>query len=634
MPETTPSSVELNQQQVVGNFISSRLSQYHAAFADPPLHHDPMSGLYVPNNQMMVPRPNQEVGYASRQQLTDTDLMTLWSAIFPASMDRFKADAKEPKGRAGTEFSIRDKDSWDEIYTVLVSARSKYQDEGGRVGWLRNICRKGADNVAPIAASAKTTSKLVPNNVISTPVVGALELVLDAIKKAAEVRKQVLEGLDNLTTLFADAELFLATFPEDLNIRQASIDLTVAVLDTVEHAIGFFTRNELLRGGKAIFLASDYEADLCESLEKIQTKSANLLLEADKSHIYAARLHSKETQTILEQLLRGQQTITQGFNSLSSLLVEYMQQKRQLEAAQQQIVYLSIENGHLSMQNGILRHGQRTPSPEPQHLLPSTENYINQSTLYEMLSPYDSIDLEDLSYIREHKARLPARQLSQAEQAINTVLFRNWITSASSSRLLVQWNDTRPNSSSISPLSVFCATLISNLRFSPPGSNFISATWFCSLHIDPAIHSHIGGRAMLISIIQQILRQHTFDTRGLNSVYPQASISELLGLLEALVQRLPQTVTLYFITDGAVFYERDEVCDEATQVLVGLIRIVCSGGSQATVKLLLSSMPGTSDVRGAFEDDGLILEVAGLARTVAEGMNEERVGRAWREGGQ
>lgn len=65
-----------------------------------------------------------------------------------------------------------------------------------------------------------------------------------AVRTAARVRKEVLQGFDGLASIFSDVELFLGTFPKDENILSASVDLTVATLDAVEQAIGFFIRNE------------------------------------------------------------------------------------------------------------------------------------------------------------------------------------------------------------------------------------------------------------------------------------------------------------------------------------------------------------------------------------------------------
>lgn len=57
------------------------------------------------------------------------------------------------------------------------------------------------------------------------------------------MRKEVLQSFDGLVAIFADAELLLATYPKDSNIWDASVGLTITVLDAIEQAIGFFIRN-------------------------------------------------------------------------------------------------------------------------------------------------------------------------------------------------------------------------------------------------------------------------------------------------------------------------------------------------------------------------------------------------------
>lgn len=170
-----------SQHQAVVGFIENRLPQYHPAFAAPPIHHDSITQQYLPYTQVL--RPSLSMGFSPRPAVTDTRVMNFWEAIFPASMVRFTSDTPEPKGRTGTTHSIRDKDNWEAIYDVLNSARAQYQNEGGAVGWLRKVRRKAADNIAPIAATAKTASKLTPNDILSTPVVGAVEVVLDVRTK-------------------------------------------------------------------------------------------------------------------------------------------------------------------------------------------------------------------------------------------------------------------------------------------------------------------------------------------------------------------------------------------------------------------------------------------------------------------
>lgn len=62
------------------------------------------------------------------------------------------------------------------------------------------------------------------------------------MKIAARLREKVLESFDDNVSIFSD-ELFLGTFPDDENIVNASVDLTVATLKGIELAIGFFISN-------------------------------------------------------------------------------------------------------------------------------------------------------------------------------------------------------------------------------------------------------------------------------------------------------------------------------------------------------------------------------------------------------
>jgi hypothetical protein len=105
-------------------------------------------------------------------------------------------------------------------------------------------------------------SALIPDSPFSTPVLGAVVVILDvrrtrssrqrlgltrsfsqALKTTAEVREQALTGFDGLIHLFSDVELFLGTFPSDDNIKRASLELTVSTFQAIEQAIYFFTTN-------------------------------------------------------------------------------------------------------------------------------------------------------------------------------------------------------------------------------------------------------------------------------------------------------------------------------------------------------------------------------------------------------
>lgn len=126
--------------------------------------------------------------------------------------------------------------------------------------------------MAPLAGVASIGIKALPEKTYSTPVLGAVGVLLDvrrlsplpqrmehltrpesmtnnleykqAVKQTANVRKEVLEGFDGLIPIFSDVELFLGDFPGDPHIKDASVGLAITILTALEQAIGFFTSNE------------------------------------------------------------------------------------------------------------------------------------------------------------------------------------------------------------------------------------------------------------------------------------------------------------------------------------------------------------------------------------------------------
>ncbi|EOD43138.1 hypothetical protein UCRNP2_10165 [Neofusicoccum parvum UCRNP2] len=136
---------------------------------------------------------------------------------------------------------------------------------------------------------------------------------------------------------------------------------------------------------------------------------------------------------------------------------------------------------------------------------------------------------------------------------------------------------------------------------------------------------------MLASLIDQLLRQHAFDTRPLHNdinlaALQAGSLDEQIKLLGWLVQRLPETTTLVCIVDGVVLFERPEFEDEALRVFSSLLALTADESLPAAVKVLFTSTPGTDTVRAAFEEENLILSVDGLPR-LGWVPNDERLAR-------
>ncbi|KAL8366416.1 hypothetical protein RB595_004950 [Gaeumannomyces hyphopodioides] len=658
------SSITRFSRPVTVNYIDHHLEEQHPMFVDPPVQYDPMSGRYVPitkqcgpmsgqhssNSQVVAPRqhaPNDQAsgpspdgnGLPPRPDWAETKAMLFWNSIFPDAMTEFKK-AKEPQGQSSTDYSIRSLDSWDEIYRRLEAARAKYQSKGGPVGWLRDMRRKAANNVTPLAGAVKTGAKAAPSDPIATPVLAAVGLILDAVKTAANVRQTAINAFDGLIPIFSDVELFLGTFRDDQRIRGASVDLIATTLVAIERAIGFFISNEFWRGAKAMVTAGDYEKSMIESLDAIKTKSSHLMEEAAKSHIYEFHMHSRETQKFQRQIMQMGENVSNGMNTLNSLLADHLVEKdRQLEAARQEILRLNITNERLRAATPSPQGWWLPPQQPPQ--APTMGQYISPEGLRRILDTPD-LDLADLAFVDNKKGQLPETERAQAEHIANTQLFQRWVVSASSAKLLVHWDSSLPETiAGVSPLSVFCATMTKALR---ARERFVSALWFCGRHADPTeAGGRIGGRAMLTSLIDQLLRQYAFDTRPMCSDVDLAALQAggldaLTQLLGWLVRQLPETMTLFCIIDGVYLFERDEFSGEALPAFLSLIRLTEDGSVPATIKVLLTSTPGTDIVRGAFEEEDLILNVNGLPqlgwapsdeRMIRE-LEGEMEGAAWK----
>lgn len=180
---------------VTVDYIDHHLHEQHPMFINPPVQYDPMSGQYGSNSEALAPGQYAPGNHAlppppdgddlpPRPDWANVNAMRFWNGIFLDAITEFRK-TKEPRGRSSTDYSIRSLDSWDEIYHRLEAARAKYQQEGGPVGWLRKIRRTAADNITPLAGAAAMGTKAAPSDPIATPVLAAVELVLNVSPRGA-----------------------------------------------------------------------------------------------------------------------------------------------------------------------------------------------------------------------------------------------------------------------------------------------------------------------------------------------------------------------------------------------------------------------------------------------------------------
>ncbi|KAK7994754.1 hypothetical protein PG990_013527 [Apiospora arundinis] len=133
--------------------------------------------------------------------------------------------------------------------------------------------------------------KLVPDVDIASPVVGAIDLLLDAYYQAAAVRETVNSGFDDLPDTFIRMDFYLKTYPKDENILRASIDLVLAIFKAIEEAVKFYTSPQAKHAGQAILTGEEYQRKLLRSLTEIS--------------IYSRKLESIVSLSFTDRLISG-----------------------------------------------------------------------------------------------------------------------------------------------------------------------------------------------------------------------------------------------------------------------------------------------------------------------------------------
>lgn len=256
------------------------------------------------------------------------------------------------------------------------------------------------------------------------------------------------------------------------------------------------------------------------------------------------------------------------------------------------------------------------PQPIPTPLnTPATLIYPTWTaqTLVQLLSVTNISD-SDLQEVKELGSTISQRDKRKADQVLQMNIFTHWMRSLKPAKLLI--HGVFRGSRTVSPLSLLTATLIETVRTDQ--INFVSLVFFGGSHPDRDEDAFSGGKALIQSLISQLLQQQPHMSISPSPLelkldrVRQGDLQQLCQLLNLLVHSLPGEVTLMCLIDGMVYYERDEFIDETHYVLTELTRLVGDPTIQANVKLLITSPWRTEMTRQFFLEDHEILHMEGM----------------------
>lgn len=254
------------------------------------------------------------------------------------------------------------------------------------------------------------------------------------------------------------------------------------------------------------------------------------------------------------------------------------------------------------------------PPPSSTHsvAMPHFQIWTAQ-TLLQLLGVPD-ISASDLQRVKDLDSTLSKRDKSKADHVLQTELFQQWMACLGPAKLLIHGNFR--GSRTVSPLSLLTATLTEAARADQ--NRLVSLVFFCGCHLDREEDPCSGGRALMQTLISQLLQQQPHTSISTSpweldmDRVRQGDLQQICRLLNFLVHRLPEEVTLFCLIDGMVYYERDEFIDEMHYVLTEIMRLVGDPTIQANVKLLITSPWRTDMAQDFFQEDREILHMEGM----------------------
>ena len=212
-PTKTPRRIHLYSPAV--DFIDTRLPQLHPVFEHTEAIYDENINQYVIDSQVRVSSSNSgpmapPIGlrqaltaptHVSRTQGSESPIsapsmprcsqptsrqlppkvedMKFWGPMWPKAMSRLRKTA-EASGRKDKGFSIREAKTWEDITNVINRAHEEYvglvQGHSNIGGRAKHLFRSSGERVA---TPLQQITKVLPNHPIATPVLGAVNLLMN-----------------------------------------------------------------------------------------------------------------------------------------------------------------------------------------------------------------------------------------------------------------------------------------------------------------------------------------------------------------------------------------------------------------------------------------------------------------------
>ncbi|KAF5706993.1 hypothetical protein FMUND_11323 [Fusarium mundagurra] len=652
-------------------FIEERLPEFHEAFANPDTRFNTAWGRFEPMTH------NQDAGDCTEQPgehdlpdilpdntTKDSDRRPFWEEMLPEAMEELKSTRDEPKRLAGTPRSIRDLEGWVDIVNVLEKARANYYNYSGFIGFWKKSAHKVADNVD----EGKRLLSLLPNTEYTSVIHCVFDIVFDAAKRTAKIREEIESSLRQFREKLEDVESIVAVYEKEEDIVAAAKKALSSMLQAIEDIIDYYWAKKGKKMLLSMWQADSYKADLTGCLEDLNSSSSRLMEKANigsfrelrSVNIKASEGIDKLKQLQLDQtkIMREQKrladaqsgmnksgqrmaaeqrrlasanernataneqnaaanmanatTASNAMNAFMRLSQEYLTNLTALNEQKRQNARLAVKYTqlHTQLEAERSRSRDRRPWVGPARISQAQLLRILNISLDFDLSAVDKVDMADIS---NSAALVNRRDQGRAEHLVENAQFKQWVVRTSSTELLVHGH-MRPSRTSVTPLSLFSAAIVRNLR---QVDRFCAVAFFCGQHTnldDPLI----GGTGFIKSLTTQLLLQHDFDDADLDKVAQEVNmpilsrgvddIEELCQLFTVLVRCLCSDTTLFCVIDSVNVYEDEDMMQDmfVEKVLFEILELTGDPRVKTHVKILFTSATDTSTIRKAFKEKDVL----------------------------
>ncbi|KAF5241185.1 hypothetical protein FANTH_9181 [Fusarium anthophilum] len=647
-------------------FIEERLPEFHEAFANPDIQFSTARGRFEPM------APSQDVGAGTEQPgehdlpdilpdntTKDSDQRPFWEEMLPEAMEELKSTRDEPKRLAGTTRSIRDLKGWVDIVNVLEKARANYYDYSGFIGFWKRSAHKMTDNVD----EGKRLLSLLPNTDYSSVIHCVFDIVFDAAKRTAKIREEIESSLRQFREKLEDVESIVAVYENEEDIVAAAKKVLSSMLQAIEDIIDYYWAKKGKKMLLSMWQADSYKADLTGCLEEVNSSSSRLMEKANIGsfrELRSVNIKASEGIDKLKQLQLDQSKIMREQTRLADAQSEMNRSGRKVAAEQRRLASANERNATANEKHAAANMANATNASNAMNaFMRLSQEYltnltalneqkrqnarlavkytrlhtqleaersrsrdrrpwvgparISQAQLLRILNmnldfDLSAVDKVDMAEISGSAALVNRRDQGRAEHLVENAQFKQWVVRTNSTELLVHGH-MKPSRTSVTPLSLFSAAIVRNLR---QVDRFCAVAFFCGQHID---HDDplLGGLGLIKSLTTQLLRQHGFDDADLDKVAQEVNlpllkravdeVEELCQLFAVLARRLRNDTTLFCVIDSVNVYEDEDMMQGmyVEKVLFELLQLTSDPRVKTHVKVLFTSPTDTNTIWKAFK---------------------------------